>query len=371
MSRRKFIKTCTLGSGAIILNMPAIDGSNLLPSMTTKWQKKARYYSETPRGLRCEICPNECNIKVGETGDCRNRINLNDVLYSMAYGNPCSVHLDPVEKGPFYHFLPSSKTLSVATAGCNLACLNCHNWEISQTSPKKTKNYDLMPEPLVNLAIEKDCRSISYTYSEPVTFFEYTEDTAKVAQANGLKNVLVSAGFINEKPLRQLAKNLDAANIDLKSFSNKIYRKLNGGKLDPILNTLKLLKSEGVWLEITNLVIPSWTDDFDMIQQMCGWLLENGFEDTPLHFSRFYPQFKLTQLPPTPISTLKKAQQIAREEGLKYVYIGNAPSPESSVTFCPNCEKSVVERRGYRILRNYLIQGKCKYCNTMIPGVWD
>jgi len=298
-------------------------------------------------------------------------MNQNGVLYSMAYGNPCSVHLDPVEKGPFYHFLPSSRTLSVATAGCNLACLNCHNWEISQSSPKNTKNYDLMPEPLVKLAIEKECESISFTYSEPVTFYEYTEDVAQVARKNGLKNILVSAGYINEKPLRQLAKNIDAANIDLKSFSNKIYRKLNGGKLDPVLNTLKRLRIEGVWLEITNLVIPAWTDDFEMIKKMCNWLSENGFEDTPLHFSRFYPQYKLTTLPPTPISTLKRAQQIAREEGIKYAYIGNAPGPESSVTFCPNCSKPVIDRKGYRIMKNNLIQGQCKYCESAIPGTWD
>jgi pyruvate formate lyase activating enzyme len=164
---------------------------------------------------------------------------------------------------------------------------------------------------------------------------------------------------------------MDAANIDLKSFSNKIYRRLNGGKLDPVLSTLMILKSEGVWLEITNLVIPSWTDDFNMIKEMCNWLSQNGFEDTPLHFSRFYPQYKLTQLPPTPISTLKRTQQIAQDEGLRYVYIGNAPTPESSVTFCPECNKSVVERRGYRILRNHLILGKCKFCNNPIPGVWE
>lgn len=371
MSRRRFIKECSIGCGMLMFRFPVDSVNYFIPKSNNKWQKKARFYTETPKGLRCEICPNECDIKVGETGDCRNRINVNGVLYSIAYGNPCSVHIDPVEKGPFYHFLPATKTLSVATAGCNLTCLNCHNWEISQTSPTKTKNYDLMPEQLVKLALEKDCRSISYTYSEPVTFYEYTEDTAKLARENGLKNVLVSAGYINEKPLRQLANNIDTANIDLKSFSNRIYRKLNGGKLDPVLNTLKCLKSEGVWLEITNLVIPSWTDDFDMIKQMCQWLLENGFEDTPLHFSRFYPEYKLTQLPPTPIATLKRAQQIARKEGIRYAYIGNAPSSDSAVTHCPVCKNSVVERRGYRILRIYLIQGKCKYCHTQIPGVWD
>ncbi|MBN2482034.1 MAG: AmmeMemoRadiSam system radical SAM enzyme [Bacteroidales bacterium] len=328
------------------------------------------FYSEVPQGARCLICPNECTIKEGDTGDCRNRMNVNGTLYSIAYGNPCSANVDPIEKKPLYHFIPTSYAYSIATAGCNLACLNCQNWTISQSSPLETKNYDLMPDAVIEEAVKNNCRSIAYTYSEPVTFFEYTYDTAKLARRRGIKNVLVSAGYINEEPLRELARYIDAANIDLKSFSDSIYLKLNGGSIKPVLNTLLVLKEMNVWLEITNLVIPTWTDDFNMIRQMCEWLYSNGFSDCPLHFSRFHPQYKLTRLPATPVSTLEKAREIALETGLKYVYIGNVSGTEAEHTYCPNCHKIVVERKGYRILSNSIVSGRCKYCNEVIQGHW-
>ncbi|MBN2612016.1 MAG: AmmeMemoRadiSam system radical SAM enzyme [Bacteroidales bacterium] len=329
------------------------------------------FYEVSPRGVTCLICPNECTIKEGETGDCRSRVNYGGKLYSIAYGNPCAVHIDPIEKKPLYHFLPGSKSYSVATAGCNLACLNCQNWTISQVSPRETRNYDLMPDKLVEQSLKNSCKSIAYTYSEPVTFYEYTYDSSKLARSKGIKNVLVSAGYINEKPLRELAKYIDAANIDLKSFKDSIYLKLNGGRLQPVLNTLLTLKQEGVWLEITNLLIPGWTDDLNMISEMCKWLKDNGFSDTPLHFSRFYPQYKLTQLPPTPLNTLIKARETALKEGLKFVYIGNVPGSIAENTICPNCKKVVVERKGYSIVSNNIVENKCKFCNHPVPGVWN
>jgi pyruvate formate lyase activating enzyme len=379
-SKRKFIRNSLLGMTGIYCGLE----SNVLGKEFQKWispenskeklwrwSKEAMYYEVTPRGVTCLVCPNECTIKEGEVGDCRSRTNYNGKLYSLAYGNPCAVHIDPIEKKPLFHFLPSSLAYSIATAGCNLACLNCQNWTISQKSPRETRNYDLMPEKLIQETRDSQCQSIAYTYSEPITFYEYTHDSSKLARSNGIKNVLVSAGYINEKPLRELAKYIDAANIDLKSFKDSIYLKLNGGKLQPILNTLKILKEEGVWLEITNLVVPSWTDDLVMIKEMCKWLKDNGFENYPLHFSRFYPQYKLTQLPATPVGTLEKARDISIREGLNFVYIGNVPGSGAENTYCPGCKKIIIERRGYKILTNNILNNKCRFCNTPIAGVWE
>jgi pyruvate formate lyase activating enzyme len=281
------------------------------------------------------------------------------------------VHVDPIEKKPLFHFLPSSHSFSIATAGCTFACLNCQNWEISQESPRNTTNIDLMPVRVMEEAVRSGCRSVAYTYAEPIAFYEYTFDTAKLVRARGLKNLLISNGFINEKPLRDLCKYLDAANINLKSFSDEIYAKLNGGSLQPVLNTLRILKEEGVWLEITNLVVPGWTDKQDMISQMCDWLAKNGFQDTPLHFSRFFPLYKLKDLPYTPIDFLDKAREIATRSGIKYVYIGNVPGSPAEDTYCPGCKKVVMERRGFTILSNYIKDSACKYCGTRIAGVWS
>lgn len=336
-----------------------------------KWSREAIFYTNTPRGVLCRICPNECTLKPGETSDCHNRVNYNDKLYSIAYGNPCAVHIDPIEKKPLLHFLPSSQAFSIATAGCNFACLNCQNWEISQTSPKETNNYDLMPPRVVEACMQNRCDSIAYTYSEPTSFYEYVYDTSRLARARGLKNLYISNGYINPEPLKALAPYLDAANIDLKSFDENIYLKLNAGKLQPVLETLKILKEYGVWLEITNLIVPSWTDNLEMIKHMCVWLADNGFENYPLHFSRFSPLYKLTQLPATPLDTLMKARQIAMENGLNYVYIGNVPGKGFENTFCPACKNMVVERRGYSILSMDIIEGKCRHCQSEISGVWS
>ena len=336
-----------------------------------KWSRESYFYAVTPRGVKCGICPNECTLRSGETSQCNNRVNYNDKLYTIAYGNPCAVHVDPIEKKPLFHFLPKSYAYSIATAGCNFACLNCQNWEISQTSPKKTRNIDLMPEKVVEECIKNNCTSIAYTYSEPVSFYEYVLDTAKLAHEKGIKNVFISNGYINSEPLNKLAPYLDAANINLKSFSDEIYLKLNGGKLQPVLDTLQTLKKNNVWLEITNLVVPSWTDDFEMIKKMCGWLVSNGFDDYPLHFNRFFPLYKLTQLPATPVNTLLKAKQIAESAGCHYVYTGNAPEIGSENTICPHCKKVVIQRKGFSILQYNLKDGKCSFCSTPIHGVWN
>ncbi|MDD3812348.1 MAG: AmmeMemoRadiSam system radical SAM enzyme [Bacteroidales bacterium] len=334
-------------------------------------EKEARHYIATPRGVKCQLCPNECTLKDGELSDCRNRIARNGKLYTMAYGNPCAVHIDPVEKKPLLHFYPTSLAFSIATAGCNFACLNCQNWEISQASPTQTRNQSASPEAVVASALQHDCTSIAYTYTEPITFFEYMYDTATIARSKGLRNIMVSNGYINQAPLRELCTVIDAANIDLKTFDPAVYLKLTGGTLEPVLETLKTFRNEGVWLEITNLIIPSWTDDFDQISRMCDWLAKEGFADYPLHFSRFHPQYKLTRLPATPLNTLTRAKEIAVKAGLKYVYIGNVPGIGGEDTYCPKCKTLLIKRSGFSIEFNKLKDGHCPDCGTPISGRWS
>jgi pyruvate formate lyase activating enzyme len=381
MSKRQFLRNCMLCTGGVALSLGGLDGvvraaERLgMPGGRTddlwKWSKEALFYRETEGGLECLKCPNGCVLATGDTGLCRNRINHQGKMYTIAYGNPCAVHIDPIEKKPFFHFLPTTHAFSIAAAGCNFACLNCQNWEISQFSPKETQNLDLMPDRVVAECLRSGSESIAYTYSEPTTFFEYAFDTATLARKSKIRNVWKSNGYINEEPLRKLCKVMDAANIDLKSFDDAIYKKLSSGHLAPVLRTLKVFKEEGVWLEITNLVIPTWTDNLDMIKRMCGWLVENGLGDCPLHFSRFNPLYKLTHLPLTPVSTVEKARDIALKAGVQYVYIGNVPGHLAENTYCHKCSTMIIERKGYQILRNDIAAGKCKYCGVHVPGVWS
>jgi pyruvate formate lyase activating enzyme len=382
ISKREFIKTTVLGAGALgcsfcglnLFSKP-IKAGPFLSRSSSKTPDiegiEAKYYIDTPKGLKCLLCPNECKMLLNEESECRTRQNIDNRLICSAYGNPCAIHIDPIEKKPFYHFLPTTQAYSIATAGCNLACLNCQNWEISQSSPKKTRNYDLPPEKVVDESIINQCKSIAYTYSDPVAYYEYTLDTSIIAKEKGIKNVIVSAGYMNEKPLREWCKYIDAATIDIKSFSNEIYEMLNAGKLEPVLNSLKVYKEEGVWLEISNLVVPTWTDDLEMIKRMCGWLAENDFQDTPLHFLRFQPQYKLANLPATSVSVLTKAREIAFSAGLNYIYIGNVPGIEAENTICPKCKKIVLERKGFQIIDNHISSGKCNNCGSNINGIWE
>lgn len=320
--------------------------------------------------VKCLLCPHQCVLYEEKTGLCHTRQNRNGVLYTLAYGNPCSLNVDPIEKKPLFHFLPGSKILSLATAGCNFKCLNCQNWEITQSSPQKLRAYDLPPEAVVELAGENNIPSIAFTYTEPTVFYEYVLDTAKLAHEKNIKTVIVSNGYINEKPLLDLCHFLNAANIDLKCFDTHLYRKLTGGSLEPVLKTLKTLKEQGVWLEITNLIIPTYSDSTEMVTSMCKWLMDNGFEDTPLHFSRFFPAHQLPNLPPTPIKTLLAAREIAQTAGMKYVYVGNVPTLGYENTVCPSCQKLLIERTGFTVKKNFINDGKCAFCHADIPGDW-
>lgn len=371
LTKRDFIKR-SLGLSAGLICLPCYSVfAESKSDQPAVYKKIAMYQEETARGIMCRICPNECVLKEGELSKCNNRKVYKSKLYTMAFGNPCAVNSDPVEKKPLYHFLPGSTAFSIATAGCNLVCLNCQNWTISQTSPDKTRNYDLAPEQVIDECNANGCKSIAYTYSEPVTFYEYTYETASLARGAGIKNIIKSNGYINTAPLKKLCGVIDGANIDLKAFSESTYLKLTGGKLQPVLDSLKTYRDMGVWLEITNLIVPSWSDNLDEIQKMCKWLSENGFSNTPLHFSRFYPLHKLEQLPPTPVETLKAASAIAAEEGLKFVYTGNSPGDEISDTICPKCKTKIITRHGYRVDPLLITNGKCNKCGTTIEGVWS
>lgn len=322
------------------------------------------------QSVQCRLCPKNCLIPEGKYGFCRARKNISGVLYAMGYGKPCSVAIDPIEKKPFFHYLCGSKALSIASAGCSLRCLFCQNWQISQFSPEETRNITLSPEAVVKLAKEKKCPVIAYTYAEPVNFYEYMLDIAKIARSTGIKNVMHTAGYINEEPLEQLLPFIDAVNVDLKGFSRSYYRNVCGAGLDDILKTLKIIKKHKIWIEITTLIVSGYNDNDSEIKQLCDWIKNNLGEDTPIHFSRFQPRYKLVHLTATPYETLEKAYKIAKKSGLKYVYIGNVYGNLYESTFCPKCDKIVVNRRGYEIVENNIKKGKCAFCGTKISGVW-
>ena len=285
---------------------------------------QCKYFKRMDDGrVECTLCPHHCHIAEGNTGICRSRRNQGGVLVSEVYGKPCSLAIDPIEKKPLYHFHPGTTCLSLACTGCNFRCLNCQNHEISQAAPSDVNHYELLPEDLVALCLKHHCPGIAYTYTEPLTYLEYIIDCARLAHEAGLWNILVTAGYVCQEPLADLLPYLDAANVDLKSFSDDIYMKVSGGHLQPVLDTILAMKQAGVWVEITNLVIPTVNDDLDMIRQMCHWLTDNGLAEAPLHFSRFFPRYKMQDTPPTPIATLKAAKRIAEEAGIKYVYLGN------------------------------------------------
>jgi pyruvate formate lyase activating enzyme len=365
----------------------------------TAWQKRgwaheAKHYLSLGRNVQCKICPNNCLLEPGDRSHCRNRINVDGKLYTIAYANPCTVRVDPIEKKPLFHVLPGCGAFSLATAGCVLRCLNCQNWDLSQAKPEETKDptgpelrptprglrtmtqndlkrFTMLPEDVVAAAAYFNCATIAYTYSEPIAYYEYTYDTARAARAKGIKNLLITCGHIKPEPLADLCQYLDAANVNLKSFDDNIYRTLNDGGLQPVLDTLKTLKERGVWFEVTNLIVPTYTDKIEMIARMCDWLVQHIGPNYPLHFSRFHPQYKLTHLPPTPLQILLQARDTARKAGLRYVYIGNVgPVDGAETTFCPGCKKAVVEREIFSVESNNVKQGKCGFCGTAIAGVW-
>jgi pyruvate formate lyase activating enzyme len=320
--------------------------------------------------VQCQLCPKMCLIGHGQSGDCRVRINIDGVLRSVVYGFPCSIHIDAVEKKPLFHFLPGSRILSIATVGCNLHCKNCQNWEISQANPEESQAVSCGPVKLVELATEHNCPSVAYTYTEPIVYYEYTYDSAKLARDEGVRNVLVTAGYINAEPWKELLQFVDAANIDLKAMTNDFYRQICSATLEPVLDALILAKASGAIVEVTNLVIPTLNDKDEQIRELANWVRANMGSETPVHFSGFSPRYKMRHLPPTSLKTLTKAREIAMSEGLVYVYIGNVQSEEGQNTYCPGCKKLLIERKGYTIVQNHVDNGQCPDCKREIYGVW-
>jgi len=319
--------------------------------------------------VQCQLCPHFCTLKNNETGKCHVRKNIAGELKTLVYAKPCSINIDPIEKKPLYHFHPGTKTLSIATVGCNLDCKHCQNSEISQANPESMCFETVPPDKVIELCKKNNCKIISYTYTEPTIFFEYMLDIAKLAKKNNIKNVMVSNGFINPEPLKQLCQYLDAANVDLKAFTNEFYKDVCSARLDPVLETLKILKQNNVWLELTNLIIPKYNDDLKKIEEMCVWIKENLSKDTPLHLSRFFPMYKLLDAEPTPQKTLQAAFNIAKKR-LNFVYLGNLQVEGQNNTFCPNCNKLLIDRFRFKLEENNIINNKCKFCEESIAGVF-
>lgn len=374
LTKRDFLRFCGMGfcllSAAHLFGFPKTSRAQAAKKGLIQTKLSPFFTSLDGGEVQCELCPRRCRVSKGKRGFCKVRENREGKYYSLVYGNPCAIHLDPIEKKPFFHFLPATTSFSLATAGCNFQCKFCQNWEISQASPEEVYSYEVPPEVVVRKAKEIGAHSIAYTYVEPTIFYEYMSDIGVLAKKAGLLNVYHSNGFINPNPLRNLCKVLDAANIDLKGFTDTFYRELCNGELGPVLETLKTLRQEKVHLEITNLIIPTKNDEMSGVKEMCLWVKKELGADTPIHFSRFYPLYKLRSLPPTPVSTLEKARAVALSAGLEYVYVGNVPGHEGEHTYCPKCKKMVIQRTGYMIGEMHLKGGKCGYCGKPIPGIW-
>ncbi|MBM3319609.1 MAG: AmmeMemoRadiSam system radical SAM enzyme [Candidatus Eisenbacteria bacterium] len=327
-------------------------------------------FEHDPRLVKCFLCAHECAIQGGERGRCRVRENVGGTLRTLSYGRPAAVHTDPIEKKPFYHFLPGSLAYSIGTAGCPLRCRFCQNWELSQASPEDLNAPEITPAAIVRGAERNGAPVIAFTYNEPTVFFEYIRDIVNEGKPRGIRHVLVSCGFMNSEPLAEFCTILDAIKIDLKGYSEDFYRNVCGADLAPVLRTIRTIAAKGVHLEIVNLVVPTLNDSEEDLKGLCEWVVGEAGPDVPVHFTRFHPDYQLMNLPPTPISTLERAREIALAAGLRYPYVGNVPGHPGNHTFCPGCGEIVVERRGFSVRAARLKGGACEACGTAIAGLW-
>lgn len=333
---------------------------------------EAQFYEKLPfKKTRCKLCPRECVIDDRERGYCGVRENHGGSYYTLVHSRVCAAHIDPIEKKPFFHFRPGTLAFSVATAGCNVNCKMCQNWDISQSRPEQVRSTYLPPKDLASLAQQYRCPSIAYTYSEPVVFYEYMHDAADAGHAVGVKSVVVTGGFIQQDPLKKLCQMVDAIKVDLKGFSEKYYKEVVNGELKPVLEALVTMRKLGMWSEIVYLVVPTLNDSDEEFRGLVQWVKSNLGVDVPLHFSRFHPEYLLKNLPPTPLETLERAKAIADAEGLHYVYLGNIPGHPAESTYCPKCRHVVIGRVGFTVTETHLRKGKCEYCQQVIPGVWQ
>jgi pyruvate formate lyase activating enzyme len=334
--------------------------------------KEALLYERSENKIvRCFLCSHGCRIFEKKFGICGVRQNIDGVLYSHVYGRPCALHVDPIEKKPLYHFFPNSTSFSIATIGCNFQCGFCQNWEISQARIRNGSQLyteEVLPEEIVKVAIKNDCKSISYTYTEPTIFFEYAFDTAKLAKEKGLYNNFVTNGYMTAECLKMIKPYLDAANVDLKFFKDSSYKKICGASLEPVLNSIRLMRELGIWVEVTTLVVTAENDSDEELRDIAQFIASVD-KNMPWHVSRFHPDYEFTEYAVTPEATLRKAQEIGHQAGLNYVYVGNVFGWGND-TYCHNCKKLIVQREGFSVLEYNIKAGKCTFCNTAIPGVF-
>lgn len=366
-TRRDFIKL----AGSICLT----GGFGFAPSRLLGNPKvsniEARFYEKLPEGkVRCLLCPNFCVRGNGETGQCRVRENVNGTYVTRVYGNPCVIAIDPAEKCPLFHYQLPTPTFSIATAGCNLFCHYCQNWQFSQKGPAETQNYSLSPAQVIEKALEYKSGAISFFYTEPTIYIEYLIDIAIRAREASLPCIMVTGGYINPEPLKELLPLIDAYVVGLKGFNNDYFREHIGGSLEPVLEALKLIHSSGKHLEIVTLLVPTLNDQPEAIKSEIEWIRKNLGLSVPLHFTRFNPQYKLKGLPPTPVSTLDRARKEALKAGMQYVYTGNIPGHEGNHTYCPKCNKIAVERLSFKVLKNNHKNGVCDNCGFQLHGKW-
>lgn len=333
--------------------------------------KEAMFYESFNGKVKCNLCCHYCVVKEENRGICSVRENKNGKLYSLVYGKSISAGIDPIEKKPIFHLHPGSASYSISTVGCNFHCHNCQNWTISQMPKGKggeISGEELLPEEIVVNAKKTGCKSIAYTYTEPTIFFEYAYDTAKLAQKEGIKNIFVTNGYTSAEAIKEIAPFLDAANVDLKSFREDFYHKICGAKLQPVLDNIKLYKEMGVWIEVTTLLIPGYSDDENQLKNIAKFIRDVGVE-IPWHITAFYPTFKLVDASPTSVESLRRARDIGIKAGLRYVYEGNIPGEGRENTYCYECGTLLIKRYGYQIMENNLIDGKCPKCKTKMDGI--
>lgn len=335
--------------------------------------KEAMFYRALEEGrVECYLCHHRCHISPSKRGICGVRENRDGKLYSLVYERVISMNVDPIEKKPIFHLLPGSTSFSIATVGCNFRCLQCQNHEISQMpiDEKRIEGSSVSPARIVSLAEQYRCQSISYTYTEPTIYFEYAYETSILAKKKGIKNIFVTNGYMSREALQTIQPYLDAANVDLKSFQEKFYKEVCRARLSPVLENLKLMRELGIWVEVTTLVIPTLNDSDEEFEQIATFILSLG-KEVPWHISAFYPTYQMLHLPRTPASTLHRARRIGMKVGLRYVYCGNIPGEEGEDTYCPQCGQKIIERIGFRVLKNDVVKGVCRHCHTPIDGIWE
>ncbi|MFB3785515.1 MAG: AmmeMemoRadiSam system radical SAM enzyme [bacterium] len=378
ITRRQFIASaggagCALAwGGAMALPAYSAEDEGMLPLTKEVSTHEALHYEKVEDlKILCQLCPKECQVADGERGYCGVRENHQGIYHTLVYGRPCTLHIDPIEKKPLFHYRPGTAAFSLATAGCNMECSFCQNWDISQFRPEQIQMFDLPPARTAKLAADSQSPTIAYTYSEPVIYYEYMLDTAQAARELGVGSVMISNGFIQEKPLRQLLRQLTGVKIDFKGFTESFYKDSCKGELQPVLRALEVIREEKVWLELVVLIIPTLNDSDAENQGMAKWIQEHLGLDVPVHLTRFSPNYKLKNIPATPVKTLERLAKIMRGEGLRYVYIGNVPGHPAENTLCPQCGEMVIRRLGFRSSLEGLEKGCCKKCKTPIPGVWE